>query len=207
MSIKLKEIFEKEYMKGYFHRNKKIFIVSILLFFILGSIGTILDANTMNMHSKGIAENVPSNNNSQYQDSTFEGFIVLFIHNFIQDFTAVIGGLLLFIPTLFITFVNATNMITLFVKGQPLLILLGVLPHGIFEIPSSFFAIAGGMMLFITELNVIKALIKRESVKEALNDSENLIKDVILTVVIIFVLLLLAALVETFITPVLLAGV
>lgn len=194
-------------MKGYFHRNKKIFIVSILLFIILGSIGTILNANTMNMHSKGIAENIQSNDNFQFQDRTFEGFILLFIHNFIQDFTTIIGGLLFFIPTLSLTYVNATNMITLFVKEQPLIILLGVLPHGIFEIPSSFFAIAGGIMLFKTEINVIKALIKRESIKGALTDSENLIKDAILTVVIIFVLLLLAALVETFITPVLLDGV
>ena len=29
MSLNLKEIFEKEYVKGYFHRNKKILIVSI----------------------------------------------------------------------------------------------------------------------------------------------------------------------------------
>ena len=194
-------------MKGYFHRNKKIFIVSILLFFIIGSIGTILDANTMNIDSKNITGNVSSNNDALFKDSNFEGFIVLFIHNFINDFTAVIGGLLFFIPTLIITSINATNMITVFVKLPPLIILLGIIPHGIFENPSSIFAIAGGIMLFKTEINVIKALIKRESVKQAFNDSEALVKDAILTVVIIFVLLLLAALIETFITPVLLSGI
>ena len=35
--LNLKEIFEKEYVKGYFHRNKKIFIVSILIFIMFNA--------------------------------------------------------------------------------------------------------------------------------------------------------------------------
>ena len=151
---------------------------------------------------KNVDENVQSASDSEYEDASLIGFLVLFIHNFINDFTAIIGGLFLFIPTLYISFINATNIITLFVTGDPLLILLGVIPHGIFEIPSSIFALAGGLMLFITEINIIKALFTRNSIKEAID--EQLIKDAIITVEIVFVLLLLAAFVETFITPVLL---
>lgn len=47
MSLNLKDIFDKNYLKGYFHRNKKIFRVSILLFIILGSIGTLTNSDTM----------------------------------------------------------------------------------------------------------------------------------------------------------------
>lgn len=199
MSLNLKEIFEKEYVKGYFHRNKKIFIVSILIFLILGSIGTILNMDTMNIEHKSVAEAMNSNTNND----AFGDFVRLFVHNFIYDVSVIIGGLLLFIPTLQLTFINATNMITLFVKGNPLMLLVGVIPHGIFEIPSSIFGTAGGLMLFLTEINVIKAIISRNKISDAINESETLIKDAILTIIIVFVLLLIAAFIEAFITPML----
>ena len=199
MSLNLKEIFEKEYVKGYFHRNKKIFIVSILIFLILGSIGTILNMDTMNIEHKSVAAAMNSNTNND----AFGDFVRLFIHNFIYDVSVIIGGLLLFIPALQLTFINATNMITLFVKGNPLMLLVGVIPHGIFEIPSSIFATAGALMLFLTEINVIKAIISRNKISDAINESETLIKDAILTIIIVFVLLLIAAFIEAFITPML----
>lgn len=199
MSLNLKEIFEKEYVKGYFHRNKKIFIVSILIFLILGSIGTMLNMDTMNIDHKSVAAAMNSNTNND----AFGDFVRLFIHNFIYDVSVIIGGLLLFIPALQLTFINATNMITLFVKGNPLMLLVGVIPHGIFEIPSSIFATAGALMLFLTEINVIKAIISRNKISDAINESETLIKDAILTIIIVFVLLLIAAFIEAFITPML----
>lgn len=199
MSLNLKEIFEKEYVKGYFHRNKKIFIVSILIFLILGSIGTMLNMDTMNIDHKSVAAAMNSNTNND----AFGDFVRLFIHNFIYDVSVIIGGLLLFIPALQLTFINATNMITLFVKGNPLMLLVGVIPHGIFEIPSSIFATAGALMLFLTEINIIKAIISRNKISDAINESEILIKDAILTIIIVFVLLLIAAFIEAFITPML----
>lgn len=204
MSLNLKETFEKDYVKGYFHRNKKIFLLAIILFLLLGSIGTIIEPDPLGFDVKNVSENVQTDKNADPENYSFEGFILLFIHNFINDLTAVLGGLFLFIPTLYITFINATNMVAIFVKWPPLLILLGVLPHGIFEIPSSIFGIAGGLMLFKLEINVIKAIIKSNGVRKAINDSQTLVKDAILTIVIIFVLLLIAALIETFVTPLLL---
>lgn len=83
------------------------------------------------------------------------------------------------------------------------MILVAVMPHGIFEIPSGIFAMAGGLMLFITEINVIKAILTRNSVKEAINDSDKLIKDAIISTIIVFILLVIAAFIEIFITPLL----
>lgn len=206
MPLNLSEIFEKDYLKGYFNRNKKIFLVSIILFIVLGSIGTLTNSDTMGLENpKNLAESVQSNDDSgSYEDMSFIGFLVLFVHNFINDFTCILGGLFFFIPSLHLTFINATNIITLFTKVDAILLLFGVIPHGIFEIPSSIFAMAGGLMLFLTEINVIKALISRNSVKEAIDNSNELIKDALISTAIVFVLLLIAAFVETFITPVLL---
>lgn len=205
MSLNLREIFDTNYLKGYFNRNKRIFIISIILFIVLGSIGTMTNSNTMNFDGNKNISGIQSNaNNEAYKDSSIAGFIFLFIHNFINDFTTIIGGLFLFIPSLYISFINATNMITLFVKGNPILLLLGVIPHGIFEIPSSIFAMAGGLMLFISEIRVIKAIITRSGVRKAIDDCNELIKDAIISTEIVFVLLLIAAFIETFITPALL---
>jgi len=161
-----------------------------------------LNMDTMGIEHKHADNTINQNSRGQQEQSTFDDFMHLFIHNFIYDVYVIIGGLLFFIPTLQLTFINATNMITLFVKGEPLLLLAGVVPHGIFEIPSAFFATAGGLMLFLTEINVIKAIITRNSVKKAMSDSQTLIKDAMLSIVIVFVLLLIAAFIEAYITPI-----
>lgn len=136
---------------------------------------------------------------------TFEGFLALFIHNVSQDLSCLIGGLFLAIPSLFISFINATNFISLFVKLPFPMLLFGILPHGIFEIPSSIFALAGALMLFNFELNILKGIFSsKTTVKEKFNESECLIKDAIITAVIVIVLLFIAALIENYITPVLL---
>ena len=59
-------------------------------------------------------------------------------------------------------------------------------------------------MLFISEIRVIKAIITRSSVRKAIDDCNELIKDAIISTEIVFVLLLIAAFIETFITPALL---
>ena len=92
-------------------------------------------------------------------------------------------------------------MITLFVKGSFLMILVRVVPHDTFEIPSSIFGTAGGLMQFLTEINVIKSIISRNNINDAINESETLIKVTLLTMIIVFVLLLIAAFIKAFITP------
>lgn len=106
MSLNLREIFDTNYLKGYFNRNKRIFIISIILFIVLGSIGTMTNSNTMN----------------------FDG----------------------------------------------------------------------------NKNRVIKAIITRSGVRKAIDDCNELIKDAIISTEIVFVLLLIAAFIETFITPALL---
>jgi uncharacterized membrane protein SpoIIM required for sporulation len=140
-----------------------------------------------------------------FKDYNLKGFIDLFIYNFSIDFTCILGGLFLSIPSISITFINACQIGVLFSEVNFIIILLGVIPHGIFEIPSSVFAFSGALMLTSFELKILKGILSNKTtVKEQFNNSAYLVKDAIISAEIVFVLLLIAAFIETFITPVLL---
>ncbi len=82
---------------------------------------------------------------------------------------------------------------------------MGIIPHGIFEIPSSVFALSGALMITSFELKIIKGVLSsKTTVKEEIENSIYLIKDAIISVGIVFLLLIIAAFIETFITPILL---
>ena len=49
-----------------------------------------------------------------FEDYSFEGFINLFLYNFSIDFGCILGGLVFSIPSLIITFVNASQIGVIF---------------------------------------------------------------------------------------------
>lgn len=151
---------------------------------------------------------ITENNNSitnLFEDYSFEGFINLFLYNFSIDFGCILGGLVFSIPSLIITFVNASQIGVIFSEVNFIIILLGIIPHGIFEIPSSVFALSGALMITSFELKIIKGILSsKTTVKEEIENSIYLIKDAIISVGIVFLLLIIAAFIETFITPILL---
>lgn len=149
-------------------------------------------------HAKLSAESM-TNTGSQ---ATIESFISLTAHNLVQDLTVLFGGLLFFIPSLLLSQLNAHVFFTVLLIWPIDAIIYGVLPHAIFEIPSSIFALAGAIMLFKTELKILKGILSsKTSVKEQINESEYLIKDAIITFFIVVILLVIAGFIETFITP------
>lgn len=254
MSLNFNNLIQKDYLFGYFSRNKKIFTISILIFLLFAAMGTLFftiedvmddkeivhDINTLkedmylfddadygkvyldeeypdelyqsnpeedyfNQGTDVIVENNEDVTSNLFKDYSFEGFIDLFLYNFSIDFGCIVGGLFLSIPSLIITFVNACQIGVLFCDVDFLLILFGVIPHGIFEIPSSIFAFSGALMLTSFELKILNGILSsKTSVEEELNNSIYLVKDAIISVGIVFVLLIIAAFIETFITPVLL---
>lgn len=140
-----------------------------------------------------------------FEDYSFEGFIILFLYNFSIDFGCILGGLVFSLPSLIITFVNASQIGVIFSELNFIIILLGIIPHGIFEIPSSVFALSGALMITSFELKIIKGVLSsKTTVKEEIENSIYLIKDSIISVGIVFLLLIIAAFIETFITPILL---
>ena len=193
-----------DYLSGYFHRNKKIFIISIVLFIALGCVGICFEGTTdFTKLLDGVSGgDIQSDDmDDGFYTPSFDGFIGLFLHNLANDYMCLFGGLFLFIPTILFSYVNSRNFISLFIDSPISLLLLGILPHGIFEIPSSIFAMAGGMMFFTMELKLLEALFTKKSIKREFDESKILIGDAFVTAAIIFVLLFIAALIETYITP------
>lgn len=223
MSLNLMDIFRKDYQKGYFSRNKKIFIISIILLLLFAFIGYLAydEINVYELdeeYEKEIEGRLVSEDednfglivddnitNALFKDYSISGFSELFFHNLSIDLLCIVGGLFLSIPTLITSFINGAMFGAIFAESPLYLVLFGVLPHGIFEIPSSLFALAGGLMLTNVELKLVKGLFSRKyTVKEKYHESAPLIKDAILSAFIVFILLFIAAFIETFITPVLL---
>lgn len=142
---------------------------------------------------------------SLFADYNFIDFVNLFWHNFSIDFGCILEGLLLSIPSLIVTFLNAGQIGALLSQVDFIIILFGVAPHGIFEFPSSFFALAGAFMLTLFEFNLVNGILSSSTtVKEEINRSAYLVKDAIISAEIVFVLLIIAAFIETFVTPILL---
>ena len=143
--------------------------------------------------------------NSLFADYNLMGFVNLFWHNFSIDFECILGGLLLSIPSLITTFINAGQIGALFSQVDFIIILFGVVPHGIFEVPSSLFALAGAFMLTSFEFKMVNAILSSSTtIKEEINRSSYLVKDAIISAEIVLVLLIIAAFIETFVTPILL---
>jgi len=169
---------------------------------LLVSLGGLSVITNLNVKSADFAKNeVNSSIPGVNPDFSVNTFIALTVHNIIQDLTCLIGGLFFFIPSLLISALNAYNFFSIFLSWPFEVILYGILPHGIFEIPSSIFALAGAIMLFKTELKVIKGIVSRKTtIKEQINESQYLIKDAIITIFIVIILLVIAGFIETFIT-------
>lgn len=237
MSVDLKNHFSEEYLKGYFSRNRNIFIISLLVCIIFAGIGFIysdeidvylddgeyLSNQIENVKMEGsLIGNIDEENydNLRYEDLdsnyTYENdtadlffkdyniisFIELFVHNFSIDISCILGGVLLSIPTLIFTFINEVMFGALFGQIPLVIILFGVIPHGIFEIPSSLFALAGGLMLTRMELKLLKGLLSNKTtVRYEFKESVPLVKDALLSAGIVYILLSIAAFIETFITP------
>ena len=214
----LDDIFTVKYLNGYYRRNRtliNIALVITLFFFIMGYL--FFDINSLYEEETLSIENMEESyyNYEEYiddtdaqlidsilEDTSLEGFIELFMHNLIIDYTALFGGIFISIPTLIITANNVSMFGGIFSSIDMLMILTSVMPHGIFEIPSSLFALIGGFMITRYELRIIRGILSSHStVVLEWNNSMNLLKDIILTIIIVFILLLLAAFIETFITP------
>ena len=232
----MNDVFDFNYIGGYFSRNKKIYTLAIVVFFIFIMVGAMAGEDIMTDYLEdetygdsyssedyfdtsipeielNFFKRMDSYENEESTDdysSLFEGyniggFLNLFMHNFSIDLGCVLGGLLLSIPTLVMAFINGANIGAIFAYSPWIVILFGIIPHGIFEIPSSVVSLAGGFMVTLLELRILKGIFtSKTSVKEEYERSIPLIKDIIISVMIIFVLLFIAAFIETFITPVLL---
>ncbi len=135
-----------------------------------------------------------------FGSTPLRGSFVLFLHNLMSSLQIIVFGIIAGIPTLFSVVVNGALMGTvaagLVREGIPPIsfFLLGVLPHGIFEIPAFLLSATFGMKLGYHIVFPFPGEKRLQSVTLILKEAGEALPFIIIS-------LAAAALIEVFLTP------
>lgn len=195
----LKAIFTKENMKNYIFRNKNyiiittmFFLISILAGYFLGNIFREMLIESL----KNIAKDVSNDSAILMQNILMNNLRVALI--------ITVSGFLFSILSFLILFTNGMVIGFLFKFLPASMILIYVIPHGIFELPAIILSAVCALLITKVEINLIRGLLQNDkTVLGEIRNSSTIISDIILTVCIIVVLLVIASIIEAYITPVL----
>ena len=214
----LQQLYASEW-KWFKSTNLKIFLVMILAFFAVAVashtylIGhpELAEEKVMEI-VKALMEKLP------VLEGGFKLFIAIFLNNLLVASLSMLAGLIpfLFIPV-WAVMINAVAMgivsSYVYIKGIDLfaLLIFGIAPHGILEIPAFLYAGSLGVLLslnvlrLITNVNSSNKDMGEQQTASAANPEDSfmfLLKRVLRTWLLVIVpLLLIAAAIETFITP------
>ncbi len=190
------EIFTKEFIKGYFSRNKKLILIALVIFLIFFAIGIIIGNLQVGDNYGAITKALSQSNKTPDFSDVGGGAIGLFTHNLVVDLIIFFLGILFSVISLLMVIFNAI------VIGVPFgsdfyFASLSITPHFIFEyLGGSVFSLTGAFL--ITKLEI--SAIKKRSIKEAISDSY-ILKDILFSLVLMVIFLLIAALIEGYLTP------
>jgi len=132
------------------------------------------------------------------------GVAILFLNNTFASLQVMVLGVLLGIAPLFSAMANGAILGTVAFQltnefAQPLpLLLAGILPHGVFEIPAFLVSVALGLKLGYHLIFPLPGHSRSASIK-------GIFKEISIVLPTIILMLFLAALIEVYITPALLA--
>ncbi|MEG0774071.1 stage II sporulation protein M [Clostridium sp.] len=203
----LRDILKKIYIEelAQLHRNiKKFFVLTIILFFGTALI-TFIIFNVFPDNVSSLIEKMAQSYNIDADPFTLKESIIIFLHNFTVCVFSIFFGM---IPFVFIpAFTCISNGYALglvlasysILKENVFLVLLtGVVPHAIFEIPVILYSFSIG--IWLCKRNTRYLITKKESDGHA----TRIIKAFKF---IVIPALLIAALIETFVTPILMNAV
>ena len=184
--------------EGFFKRNKKIIIISFVIFIVFALIGGVVSGVLTGENGGRITKammELPKNGTNPVTDFSVSS-AELFIHNLTVSIMIIIGGLLFSIISVIITVFNAFSI------GAPFgsdftFAALSILPHSVFEYSATSLSLA--VAFLITKLEI--KMIKERSFMPILRESRTELKDILVLIIVIVVLLFIAALIEGFITP------
>lgn len=194
----LGDIFTKKYLKEYCDRNKKFFIISVIIFVASIVIGAIFSENFETFANEIIRQML----NEISMNSISEGALDLFLNNITASIIMLLSGLLFSIFSVFAMILNGILIGYVFTLIDPVVFFVGTLPHGIFELTALMLSLTGAFILTKIEIKVIKALF-RKNLKSEMENIKIDLKDVLFTFIVSFVLIVIAAIIEAAITPVL----
>ena len=189
--------------KGFLKRNRKIIIISILIMLISAVAGCAISSMYGDEAHKGkvteglfnVAQN-KTGNVSGTEDISVNP-LELFVHNLTADLIAIVLGLVFSIFSVLLTVFNGFSIGSIF--GMDLTFAcVSVLPHAIIEYLAGALALAAAFI--ITKLE-IKA-IKNRDIRGTLDESKVELNDLLTLIIIIVVLLAVAAVIEGWITPI-----
>ena len=189
--------------KGFFKRNRTIIIVAIVIMFLSALAGCAVssiyaDDNHKGKITEGLFE-VAQNKTGNLTGTEDIGInpLELFVHNLTADLIAIVLGLVFSIFSVLLTVFNGFSIGSIF--GMDLTFaFVSVLPHAIIEYLAGALALSAAFL--ITKLE-IKA-IKNRDIRGTLAESKVEINDLLTLIVIIVVLLAVAAVIEGWITPI-----
>lgn len=167
------------------------FLVLLVLAYIAGRLFPDIPVSVISAFSEDIA-----GSGIVQEDGSFN-VLALFTNNLRAMVLGVLYG---FIPFLYLTAlalgVNAAilGMLASLIDGQWLLLAAGILPHGIFELPALFLSLAAGLCL-CKNINVYIRKNEKGIMKPLLL---NILRVVVL---LVLPLLVIAAVMETYVTP------
>ena len=183
---------------GFFKRNKKIIIISFVIFILFALAGMIVSnmvvGDQVGKISKAMME-MPKNGTGANLDIGMSS-LDLFIHNFSVSVIIIAGGILFSIISFLVTVFNAFSIGAPF-GSDPVFALVSILPHSIFEYSATTLSLA--VAFLITKLEI--KMIRQRSFMGTLRESETELKDIRVLIIVIVVLLAVAAVIEAYITP------
>ncbi|MBE6485799.1 MAG: stage II sporulation protein M [Methanosphaera stadtmanae] len=203
MTLNITEIFGKRYLKEYFSRNKVYILISVFILIASAVLGVIF-SDIIKEFVIEILENIVLSmpeNPTVYNEATF-----LFQNNIRANIIIMLGGLFFSIFSILAIIMNGLIIGFTYTIVTPLQFIVGILPHGIFELPATVLSLVGAFLITKLEINLLDALFKKQ-LKEEIGKSNEIIKDIVLTFIIILILLIIAAIIEAGVTPVLLSMV
>lgn len=166
------------------------FLVLLVLAYIAGRLFPDIPVSVISAFNEDIA-----GSGIVQEDGSFN-VLALFTNNLRAMVLGVLYGFIpfLYLPALALG-VNAAilGMLASLIDGQWLLLAAGILPHGIFELPALFLSLAAGLCL-CKNINVYIRKNEKGFMKP-------LLLNILRVVVLVLPLLVIAAVMETYVTP------
>ncbi|RAP53423.1 MAG: hypothetical protein BZ138_00985 [Methanosphaera sp. rholeuAM270] len=195
-------IFKKSFLKEYLSRNKNLILLSLIIFILSIIIGAVFSSYFKVMATqlmKRLLESIP-------MKSVSENAVNLFKSNLTASMIIILGGLIFSITSVLAIMVNGILIGYVSTLINPVVYLVGVIPHGIFELTALILSLTGAFILTKIEIRIIQAIFSH-SLHSELENTKILLKDLVFTVLVSFVLLAIAAIIEAAITPIFLSMV
>lgn len=203
MTSNLTEIFSKRYLKEYISRNKSLILIAFFILIVSAVLGVVFKDIIREFVTeifKNMISGLPENP-TVYDEAKF-----LFQNNIRANIIIMLGGLFFSIFSILAIIMNGLIIGFTYTLVTPIQFIVGIVPHGIFELPATVLSLVGAFLITKLEINLLDALFKRR-LKEEIGESNEIIKDIVLTFIIILILLIFAAIIEAGVTPVLLSMV